>query len=59
MSRNQIVESLEKGARQRTGLSARVMLRRYRHGRLADPSRVTDLIALSNLLRKNDPILAE
>lgn len=59
MSRHQIVESLEKGARQRTGLSARVMLRRYRHGRLADPSRVTDLIALSNLLRKNDPILAE
>jgi len=59
MSRHQIVESLEKGARQRTGLSARVMLRRYRHGRLADPSRVTDLIALANLLRKNDPILAE
>jgi hypothetical protein len=35
------------------------MLRRYRHGRLVDPSRVTDLIALANLLRKNDPILAE
>ena len=59
MSRDQILESLEKGARQRTGLSAQVMLRRYRHGRLAGPSRVTDLIALSNLLRKNDPILAK
>jgi len=59
LTRGDIVASLEKGARQRTGLSARVMLRRYRDGRLSDPSRVTDLIALSNLLRKNDPILAE
>jgi len=57
LSRAKIVESLEKGARQRTGLSARVMLRRYRDGRLADPCRVADLIALSNLHRKNDPIL--
>jgi hypothetical protein len=57
LSRHQIVESLEKGARRRTGLSARVMLRRYRGGRLADPCRVIDLVALSNLLRKNDPIL--
>ena len=59
LSRAQIVDSLEKGARARIGLSARTMLRRYKNGRLPDPSRVTDLIALSNLLRKNDPILAE
>lgn len=59
LTRTQIVESLDKAARARIGLSARVMLRRYRQGKLADPSRVTDLIALSNLLRKNDPILAE
>ena len=59
LSRAQIVDSLEKGAQDRVGLSARVMLKRYREGRLADPSRVGDLIALSNLLRKNDPVLAE
>lgn len=58
LSRTQIVDALEKGARDRIGLTARTMLRRYREGRLADPSRITDLIALSNLLRKNDPILA-
>lgn len=59
LTRGQIIDSLEKAARARVGLSARVMLRRYRQGRLTDPGRVTDLIALSNLLRKNDPILVE
>jgi hypothetical protein len=59
LSRDQIVDALETGAKQRTGLSARAMLRRYRYGRLPDPGSVADLIALSNLLRKNDPILAE
>jgi len=59
LSRDQILASLEAGAKARCGMSARVMLRRYHKGRLADPSRITDLIALSNLLRKNDPFLAE
>lgn len=59
LSREEILQSLESAARARTGLSARVMLRKYREGRLADPGRVIDLVALSNLLRKNDPILAE
>jgi hypothetical protein len=59
LSRRQIVEMLDAAAKKRTGLSARVMLRRYRQGRLPDPSSVTDLVALANLLRKNDPILAE
>ena len=59
LSRVQIIDSLEKGARDRTGMSARTMLHRYRQGKLADPNGVTDLIALSNLLRKNDPIFAE
>jgi hypothetical protein len=34
------------------------MFRRYRDERLADPCRVADLIAISNLLRRNDRILA-
>lgn len=59
LSRDEIVASLEEGARDRTGLSARVMLRRYREGKLPDTCRVTDLIALSNLLRENDPLLVE
>jgi hypothetical protein len=59
LSRSEILNSLEKGARDRVGMSARLMLRRHRQGRLPDPSRVSDLIALSNLLRKNDPLLAQ
>jgi len=59
LSRSEILSSLEKGARDRVGMSARLMLRRHRQGRLPDPSRVSDLIALSNLLRKNDPLLAQ
>jgi hypothetical protein len=59
LSRAEIVQSLELAARERTGLSARVLLRRYRLGKLQNPSAVSDLVALSNLLRKNDPILAE
>jgi hypothetical protein len=59
LSRSEIVDFLEKGARARMGMSAKSMLRRYRHGKLAHPNGVIDLIALSNLLRKDDPILAE
>ena len=59
LSRDQIVQTLELGARKRMGLSARVLLRRYRQGKLRNPTVVSDLIALSKLLRKNDPILAE
>lgn len=58
LTRAEIVASLEKGARARTGLSAKAMFRKYRTGRLSDPGRITDLIALANLLRRNDPILA-
>jgi len=58
LSRDEIVEALEKGARARTGLSARVMLRKYRTDSLSDPGHVADLIALAKMLRKNDPILA-
>jgi hypothetical protein len=59
LTREQIVRPLEAAARERTGLSARVMLRRYRDGQLTDPHRVADLVALARLLSKNDPILAE
>jgi len=59
LSRAEIVESLNAAARRRTGMSARALLRRYRRGTLQNPSAVADLVALSNLLRKNDPILAE
>jgi len=58
LSRAEIVERLEKGARQRCGVSARTLLRRYRHGKL-DRSPIADLLALSNLLRKSDPLFAE
>lgn len=59
LSRAEIVERLEHGAKKRCGMSARVLLRRYHCGKLTNPSRVSDLISLSNLLRKNDPLFSE
>jgi hypothetical protein len=58
LTRREIVRRLEQGAQQRCGVSARVLLRKYRSGKV-DRSAVADLLALSNLLRENDPIFAE
>jgi hypothetical protein len=58
LTRREIVRRLEQGAQQRCGVSAQVLLRNYRSGKI-DRSTVADLLALSNLLRENDPIFAE
>jgi hypothetical protein len=58
LSRNEIVRRIEEGARERCGVSARALLRKYRMGKI-DRGGIADLLALSNLLRKNDPIFGE
>jgi hypothetical protein len=47
---------LEEGARSRAGLSAKEMVKRYLAGRLDDPGRVADLLALARLLPEDDPL---
>ena len=55
-TREEIITQLEREAQRRLKMSAKAMLRAYREGRLADSGSVADLLALSNLLRKDDPI---
>ncbi len=57
LTREQILERLEQGARRRRGMSARELLQAYNQGRLEDPGAVADLLALANLLAENDPLL--
>jgi hypothetical protein len=59
LTREEILTSLEEGARQRCRMSARKLLRKHRENRLRDPGAVADLLALSYLLKKDDPIFAE
>jgi len=58
LSRQEIVDCLEAESRRRCGLSARQLLKRANTGRLKDRGAVADLLSLSRLLRRNDPILA-
>ena len=59
LSREEIVERLERGARERCQVSARKFLRLHRQNRLKDPGAVADLLALSYLLKRNDPLFRE
>jgi hypothetical protein len=57
LSREQIVELLEKGTRRRLGMSAQDFLRLYREGRIPDAGAVGDLIVLADLLGEEDPLI--
>jgi len=59
LSRDEILASLEAGARARCGMSARKLLRKHRENLLPDVGAVADLLALSYLLKKDDPIFGE
>ena len=59
LSRKEIVNSLEAGARRRLGMTAQAMLCAYREGRLEDPGVVADLLVLADLLGPDDPVLAD
>ena len=59
LTREEIVERLERGARERCQVTARTFLRLHRQNRLKDPGAVADLLALSYLLKRNDPLFRE
>jgi len=59
LTRNEIVERIERGAYKRVHMSAQDLVRSYRAGRLEDPGAVADLLALANLLPDNDPLLVD
>jgi hypothetical protein len=56
LSRDEIIDRIEKGAQRRLHKSAKDLVRYYRMGKLDDPGRVADLLALSDLLPDNDPL---
>jgi hypothetical protein len=56
-TREEIVERLERGARERLGISAAEMIRRYRAGTLEDACAVIDLLTLVDILAPDDPLL--
>jgi hypothetical protein len=59
MSRDEVVSLLEEGARRRRGMTASQLIRAYRTRQLDDPGSVADLLALSYLLRDEDPLLVD
>jgi hypothetical protein len=59
LTREEILAILEAGARRRLEMTAQGMLCAYRHGRLEDPGAVADLLVLADLLRPDDPVLAD
>ena len=56
LTRDQILEIIEREARKRLGLSARELFRRYARYTLDDPGAVSDLVILSRLLPKDDEL---
>ncbi len=56
LSREEIVDRLERGTQRRLHMSAQEFVQAYRAGRLPDPGAVADLLALVFLLPDNDPL---
>lgn len=56
LSRKQIIDILEINSRRRLGIGAKQLFQNYRNGKLEDPCEVADLIGLSRLLPKDDPL---
>jgi hypothetical protein len=56
LDRDQIVERIDRGARERRGMSGRDLLRAYDKGQLDDPGSVADLLVLADLLDPGDSL---
>jgi hypothetical protein len=56
LTRDEIVERLQDGSMRRLKMPAKKLVRLYRRGKLEDPGRVADLLALSDLLPDDDPL---
>jgi hypothetical protein len=50
MTRGEICERIDTGARKRRGVSGDELLRQYRDGELVNPGDVADLLALADLI---------
>lgn len=50
MTRGEIQERVDTGARKRRGVSGDELLRQYRNGELENPGDVADLLALADLI---------
>ena len=57
LTRDEIVRLLEDGAQRRRGMTATELICAYRERRLDDAGEVADLLALSYLLKDEDPLL--
>jgi hypothetical protein len=58
LTRSEIATLLDREARRRLGVSGEELVRRYKAGLLDDCGKVADLLALANLLDKDDPLFA-
>lgn len=56
LTRDEILEQIEDGARKRRGISAEAFVRAYHRGELPEPCEDADLLALAFLLPADDPI---
>lgn len=56
LTRDEIVEMIERGAKHRLDMSARQLVEAYRSGRLENPGAVADLLAFASLLLESDPL---
>lgn len=59
LNRDQIVTRMERGAKQRLNMGVQDFVTQYRAGRLPDPGRVADLVALAALLHDTDPLFIQ
>lgn len=59
LSRNEILDRLERGAQAQRGISAAALARAYRNGQLEEACEVADLVALVLLLPDDDPLFDE
>lgn len=50
LTQDEIVDLIEKGAKERRGVSAKKLIDEYRSGRLDEPGRVLDLLTFAAML---------
>ncbi|MBI3030944.1 MAG: hypothetical protein HYY64_15675 [Candidatus Rokubacteria bacterium] len=56
LTRSEIYQRLEAGARRRCGMPAADLIRLYNAGRLVNPGAIADLLSLAHLLPDDDPL---
>ena len=59
LTQDEIIALIEKGARERRGVTARELVEAYREGRLEEPGRVLDLLTFAAMLDKEHPLHVE